>query len=80
MERSTVATFHAHVKAVPVDVKDALMEKFVECVPVVKDAPPQGIVYAPHLLEPSQAQPSPSSSTQIELAVDMDFWQWCAAQ
>ena len=80
-----MATFHAHVKAVPVDVKDALMEKFVECVPVVKDALHR-IVYAPHreniphLLEPSQAQPSPSSSTQIDLAMAMDFLQWCAAQ
>ena len=72
-----MATFHAHVKAVPVDVKNALIKKSVECVAAVKNA---CLKNATHMLELSLAQPSLSSSTQIDMAMVMDFLQWHAAQ
>ena len=78
MDRSTVATFHAHhVNPFPVDVKSAECGvDCVKCVEVVKNAR----LNATHLLKPSQAQLSPSSSTQIDIAMAMDFLQWRAAQ
>ena len=36
--------------------------------------------HALHLREPSLAQPSPSSSTQMGQTTCMDFSQWCAAR
>ena len=77
MDRNTVATFHAdHVSPQGgVDVKSALVD-CVKCVEVVKNAR----LNATHLLKPSQAQLSPSSSTQRDLAMAMDFLQWRAAQ